>query len=95
MATVMARRNRIWGFDDTEREALITATTHVPELGALVARAERRDDLQGLWIVRATLKELDEMYSLVEALMDGTRSRRRLELLEGLRATLCNSMDGF
>jgi hypothetical protein len=38
---------------------------------------------------------LDELYSLVEALMGGTRSRRRLELLDGLRASLCSSIDGF
>jgi hypothetical protein len=35
------------------------------------------------------------MYSLVEALMDATRSRRKLDQLEGLLATLCTSMDGF
>jgi hypothetical protein len=35
------------------------------------------------------------MYSLVEALTDGTRSRRRLELLEGLLASLCTAIDGF
>jgi hypothetical protein len=39
--------------------------------------------------------ELDEMYSLVEALMDATRGRKRLEILEGLRASLCHSIDGF
>jgi hypothetical protein len=36
-------------------------------------------------VVEASVDELDEMYSLVEALMDGTRSRRRLEQLEGMR----------
>ena len=35
------------------------------------------------------------MYSLVEALMDGTRGRRRREQLEDLLATLCNSIDGY
>ena len=35
------------------------------------------------------------MYSLVEALMDGARGRRRLELLETLLASLCTSIDGF
>jgi hypothetical protein len=64
-------------------------------LHAVVARAEQRPDLPGLWIVRASLRELDDMYSLVEALMDGTRSRRRLDQLDGLLATLCTSIDGF
>lgn len=91
----MARRKRIWGFDDAERELLVAGTAQLPDLRALMTRAERRDDLQGVWIVQASVKELDEMYSLVEALMDGTRSRRRREQLEGLLATLCNSMDAF
>lgn len=46
-------------------------------------------------MVEASVDELDEMYSLVEALMDGTRSRRRREQLEGMRMTLCTSIDGF
>ena len=46
-------------------------------------------------MVEASVDELDEMYSLVEALMDGTRSRRRLDQLAGMRATLCTSIDGF
>ena len=61
----------------------------------MVERAGQRVDLQGLWVVESSVDELDEMYSLVEALMDGTRSRRRLELLEGMRMTLCTSIDGF
>jgi hypothetical protein len=70
-------------------------TVELPELRAVIARAERRTDLRGLWVVQASVRELDEIYSLVEALMDGTRSRRRLEQLEGMLATLCTSMDGF
>lgn len=35
------------------------------------------------------------MYSLVEALMGATRSRTRLDLLEGMLAGLCTSIDGF
>ena len=86
----------MWGFDDAERELLISATTHLRELRGLVDRAERRADLyDGIWIVRASVDELDEMYDLVQALMDGTRSRRKLEQLEGMLATLCTSMDGF
>lgn len=92
---VMAQRKRLWGFDDADRDLLIAATEELPELRAVVARAERRADLHGLWIVQAGVRELDEMYSLVEALMGGTRGRRRREQLEGLLATLCTSIDGF
>jgi hypothetical protein len=91
----MARRNRLWGFDDSERGVLVEATTNIPELRAMVARAERRAEFAGVWLVQATARELDEMYSLVEALMDATRSRRRLDLLEGMLASLCTSIDGF
>lgn len=92
----MARTSkRLWGFDDGEREVLVAATSEIPALRDVVARAGRRAELGNLWVVEASVDELDEMYSLVEALMDGTRSRRRRELLYGMRATLCTSMDGF
>jgi hypothetical protein len=92
----MARsKKRLWGFDDDEREILVAATTAIPGLRDVVERAGRRTELQGLWVVEASVDELDEMYSLVEALMDGTRSRRRREQLEGMRMTLCTSIDGF
>ena len=91
----MARRRRVWGFDDGERAVLAAATVAIPTLRAVIARAEQRADLGGLWVVEASVKELDEMYSLVEALMDGTKGRRRLEQLEGILAGLSTSMDGF
>lgn len=92
----MTKRNRLWGFDDADRALLAAATVDLPSLHAVVGRAEPRPDLQpGLWVVQASLRELDEMYSLVEALMDATRSRRKIDQLEGLLATLCTSMDGF
>jgi hypothetical protein len=92
----MARsKKRLWGFDDGEREILVAATATIPGLRGVVERAGRRAELQGLWVVEASVDELDEMYSLVEALMDGTRSRRRLDQLAGMRATLCTSIDGF
>lgn len=91
----MARGKRVWGFDDEARTFLLEATAGIPSLQAVVVRAERRADLGGMWVVQASMKELDEMYSLGEALMDGTRSRRRLELIEGMLASLCTSMDGF
>lgn len=92
----MARnKNRMWGFDDAERELLIAATAEIPTVRAVVERAERRADLDGLWLVKSNVEELDEVYSLVSALMDGTRSRKKLDLLDGMLATLCTSMDGF
>jgi hypothetical protein len=92
----MARsKKRVWGFDDGEREILMVATTVSPAVRAVMERARRRAELGGLWVVEASVDELDELYSLVEALMDGTRSRRRREQLEGMRATLCTSIDGF
>ena len=92
----MARTSkRRWGFDDGEREVLVAATVEIPELRDVVERAGRRAELGNLWVVEASVDELDEMYSLVEALMAGTRSRRRRELLYGMRATLCTSMYGF
>jgi len=84
-----------WGFDHQERAVLWTATTHIPELRAIVARAETHGEIEGLLWLRATVAELNEIYTLVEELTDGTRSRRRIELLDGLRATLCTSIDGF
>jgi hypothetical protein len=45
-------------------------------------------------VVQSTVAELDERYGLVEALMDATRARKRLEIFEGLRARLCHSIDG-
>ena len=41
------------------------------------------------------MEELDELYTLVEGLTDRTRSRKRHELLDDLRASLSVSMDGF
>ena len=82
-------------FDDGDRELLIGATAEIPELRAVVARAGRRMELRNLWVVEASAAELDEMYSLVSALMDATRSQRKLDQLDGMLATLCTSIDGF
>ena len=92
----MARTSkRLWGFDDGEREILVAATTSIPALRGVIERAARRADLRNLWVVEASVDELNEIYDLVEALMDGTRSRKRRDQLEDMRATLCTSIDGF
>ena len=86
---------RLWGFDEEERSVLLAATTNIPSLRAVVARASPAVEREDILILQATVDELDEVYTLVEHLTDATRSRRRIELLDGLRASLCTSMDGF
>ena len=95
MVRGMARGKRFWAIGDEERGLLVGAAAGIPSLQSVLARAQRRADLDGCWVVQATVGELDEMYDLVGALMDATRSRRRLDLLEGLLASLCTSIDGF
>ncbi len=85
----------MWGIDDKEREVLTAATTRRPELRAVVARARPHEEIAGLLLVDATVAELHEVCTLVEELRDATRNRRRIELLDGVRTSLCNSMDGF
>jgi hypothetical protein len=89
------KKLRTWGFDDEGRAVLLDATTHIPSLRAIVARASPAAEVQGLLLLQATVDELDEVYTLVEQLTDATRSRRRIELLDGMRADLCGAMDGF
>jgi hypothetical protein len=86
---------RLWGFDDEGREVLLAATHHIPSLRAIVARATPAADVPGLLLVQATVDELDAIYTRVEQLTDATRSRRRIELLDGMRADLCTAIDGF
>lgn len=84
-----------WGIDDEERSFLIAETVGVFELRAIVCRARPHADVPGLLLIDATVEELDEMYTLVEELTDMRTGRRQRDLLDGLRASLCNSMDGF
>ncbi len=74
---------------------LIEATSQFPTLHAVVARAKPHPEISGLFILHATMDELDEMYDFVGALMDRTRGRRRLDMLDGLLASLCAAIDGF
>lgn len=89
------KKLRVWGFDDEERAVLMAATTFIPSLRAVVARASPAAEVEGLLILQATVDELDEVYTLVEHLTDATRSRHRIMLLDGMRASLCSSMDAF
>jgi hypothetical protein len=47
------------------------------------------------WVVDATVRDLDGMYSLVESLRDRARGEKRQEVLEELLAGLSAAMDGF
>jgi hypothetical protein len=86
---------RVWAIDDEERGVLLEATTHVPSLRAVVSRGSPAVDLDQALMVQATVDELDEIYTLVERLTDATRSRSRIQLLDGLRMGLSTAMDGF
>jgi hypothetical protein len=84
-----------WCIDDEERRFLLSETIDIFDLRAIVCRARPRADVPGLLLIDATVEELDEMYTLVEELTDMKTGRRQRDLLDGLRASLCNSMDGF
>ena len=84
-----------WGFDDSERKVLRAGTEGIPELRSVVARARPHAEVPGLLLVSATVAELDAMYGLVGELMDLTRSRQRIELLDCLAVSLSTSIDGF
>jgi hypothetical protein len=92
----MARTSkRVWGFDEEQGAVLRSATVDIPALREVIERARPHGEIAGLQILQATVAELDDIYTLVEGLTDGTRSRKRRELLDDLRASLCTVMDGF
>lgn len=84
-----------WGMSGAQRELLWEATRGLPHLRAVIARSISPSEIDDALLVSATVRELDDLYTLVEQLTDGTRSRRRLALLEGLRFSLSTSIDGF
>ena len=84
-----------WGIDDEERSFLLAETTCIFDVRAIICRARPHADVPGLLLIDATVEELDEMYTLVEELTDMMTGWRQRDLLDGLRASLCNSMDGF
>jgi hypothetical protein len=95
MRAMVRKAKRLWGFDEEQGAVLRSATTDIPELREVIERARPHGEIAGLQILEATVEELDELYTLVEVLTDRTRSRKRHELLDDLRASLCVSMDGF
>ena len=86
---------RRWVLDDEEREYLHGATRGLPDLRAVIMRASPHARDPRVLVVEASVEELDELYTLIEELTDVARGRREHELLDGLRASLCTSMDGF
>jgi len=84
-----------WGIDDEDRQFLLAETVGIHDLHAIVCRARPHADVPGLLLIDATVEELDEMYTLVEELTDVMTGRRQRDVLDALRASLCNSMDGF
>jgi hypothetical protein len=95
MRSMARAAKRLWGFDEEQGAVLRSATTDIPELREVIGRARPHGEIAGLYVLEATVEELDEVYTLVEALTDQTRSRKRRELLDELRASLSVSMDGF
>jgi hypothetical protein len=45
--------------------------------------------------MESNVRELNQVYDLVEHLLARERSRKRRELLKGMRASLCSAMDRF
>lgn len=84
-----------WDLDEESRKVLLSATSAVPALRAIVVRAAPHAEIRGLLLVHATSRELDAMYTLVEGLFRRTSGPRRRELLSELLASLCSCIDGF
>lgn len=84
-----------WGIDAKQQKLLLRLTASSPEYRSVLARARPHDEIRGLLIINATLPELDELHLLIEARMDGVRSKRERAILDGLLSTLWTSTDGF
>jgi hypothetical protein len=85
----------IWTFDDQARSLLLRATEGLPELRSVIGLAERQPALDNRWEVTASLEDLNDLYTLVEQLIDQARSRKQREMLDGLRFSLSAALDGF
>jgi hypothetical protein len=90
----MAGKRRIWGFTGAQRDLLLEAALQGPLFVPLICSEQRNPD-EDLWLMETNVRELNEVYDLVEHLLARERSRKRRELLEGMRASLCSAMDRF
>src|SRR5262245_50946857 len=95
LARVMAPQKRLWGFDDAEREVLSRRQSSFRRCVRWWRERSGVRICRTCGSCKRACGKLDEVYSLVEALMDETENEQRLEQLEGMLATLCTSMDGF
>lgn len=84
-----------WRVDEPERALLWRASAQIPDVRAVIARASPLPDQPDVFVLPAYREELDEIYTLVEELSDVLRGRHDREILDGLRASLSVSMDGF
>ena len=84
-----------WRLDEDERALLWRQTAQLPELRAVIVRASPLPDEPSIYRVPAALEELDEIYTLIEELSDVLSNRRDKDLLDGIRESLCVTMDGF
>ena len=91
----MASKQRVWGFATAQRDVLMDATLRSSPLLPLICSAERRAEGEHLWLLTGSVRELNEVYDLVEVLMARARGARQRDLLEGLLASLCSAMDRF
>jgi hypothetical protein len=92
----MASKRRIWGFTTAQRDLLlgVTLDLHAPLFTPLIC-SQRRSPEEDLWVMESNVRELNEVYDLVESLLSQERGRKRRELLEGMRASLCSAMDRY
>jgi hypothetical protein len=90
----MASRRRVWAFTTAQRDLLlgVTLDLHAPLFTPLIC-SQRRSPEEDLWLMESNVRELNEVYDLVESLLARERNRKRRELLEGMRASLCSAMD--
>jgi hypothetical protein len=89
-----------------ERYLLHRATERDRAMRSVVARAhlideafamqlDPDDEALDMLLVEATVGELNDLYTLVESLYSGAVSADEREVLDGLRASLSTSIDGF
>lgn len=86
-------KTHLWGVTQEARDLLYAATMQIPDLRAVIARANPIEEVPGFLRIDASMQELDDLYTLVEELTDATRSRRRIEILDDIRGDLCSVMD--
>jgi len=99
-------RTVAWAMMPEERFLLHRATERDRAMRSVVARAhlmdeafamqlDPDDEALDMLLVEATVDELNDLYTLVESLYTGRVGADWREVLDGLRASLSSSIDGF